>query len=39
MRCNVQKLCGGCSLLSVPNVKQAKLKQEQVTDIMKNANL
>ncbi|WP_304408431.1 23S rRNA (uracil(1939)-C(5))-methyltransferase RlmD [Faecalibaculum rodentium] len=39
MRCNVQKLCGGCSLLSVPSVKQAKLKQEQVTDIMKNANL
>ena len=39
MRCKVQKLCGGCSLLSVPSLKQARQKQEQVSDIMKNAGL
>lgn len=39
MRCNVQKLCGGCSLLAVPSLKQAQQKREQVTDLMKSAGL
>ena len=39
MKCPVSKRCGGCELLSTAYEKQAKLKQEQVQDLLDEARL
>lgn len=39
MKCKVSKLCGGCSLLSVPYEQQAKLKREHVVDLVRESGL
>lgn len=38
-KCPVSKQCGGCELLHVQYEKQAKLKQEQVQDLLDQARL
>lgn len=39
MKCKVSKLCGGCSLLAVPYEQQAKMKREQVVDLVRGSGM
>lgn len=39
MKCPVSKLCGGCELLQVAYEKQGRMKQEEVQDLLDQANL
>lgn len=38
-KCPVQKLCGGCPLLTVPYKKQGEMKRNQVISLLKQARL
>ena len=39
MNCPVSRLCGGCELLQMSYAKQARIKQEEVQDLVNKAGL